>query len=301
MITIAATNEEIDRRVHRCCAPLFGTGILLSGGHDPSVTSATATFVKFESRIYVVTCHHVLSAFFSATVRGKRVIVPTLHCGNTIYPLATYASDGTYTSLFKSCREFPGAGDVDSDDALDALDRANADRPDIAIADITELWPMLRNLRDAEAIDLDAWVEPDWTTVQTTWIAFGFPDAHKYQAGDKVVAPMPRVSVSLATSFPTPEKPTYILCSTLESDHGWGFSGMSGGPVLVAHATDDTFAFVGITFEGAPSTKELSENSEAFVQKNDIVLKGYHLTPKQFGSWLSQVKYRVEHGASSID
>jgi hypothetical protein len=294
MIPIAATNKDIDRRVHECCAPLFGNGMLLEGGHDPSVTSATATFVKFESRFYVVTCHHVLSAFFSASVRSKRHIVPTLHSGGIIYHMGRYTSQGTYRWLFHSCRDFPRSEDVDNDEALAALDRVNAERPDIALADITEIWPEFRSQRNAEAIDLDTWTEPDWMTVQSTWLAFGFPDEHKYQAEDKLVAPMPRVSVNLATNFPTPEKPTYILCSTLASDHGWGFSGMSGGPVLVAHTTDDRFAFVGITFEGAPSTKELHDNAEAFVGKNDIVLKGYHLTPKQFGFWLSQLKYGVE-------
>lgn len=297
MIPIVATDEDIDQRVHQFCAPLFGNGIFLEGGHGPSVMSATATFVKFESRFYAVTCHHVLSAFFSASVRSNRRIVPTLHSGKAIYHIGSHTPQGTYRWSFHSCRDFPRSADVDNDDALAALDRANAERPDIAIADVTEIWQSFRRHRNAEAIDLDTWTEPDWATVQSTWLAFGFPDAHKYRAEDKLAAPMPRVSVNLATDFPTPEKPTYILCSTLTADHGWGFSGMSGGPVLVAHATDDRFAFVGITFEGAPSTKELHDNAEAFVKKSDIVLKGYYLTPQQFSLWLSQLKYGVELAA----
>ncbi|HDS1580802.1 TPA: hypothetical protein QEL15_002900 [Stenotrophomonas maltophilia] len=297
MIPIAATNEDIDRRVHQFCAPLFGNGMFLEGGHDSSVTSATATFVKFKSRFYAVTCHHVLSAFFSASVRSNRHILPTIHSGRAIYHFGSYTAQGTYRWSFHSCRDFPRSADVDNDDALAALDRANADRPDIAIADLTEIWPLFSSQRSAEAIDLDTWMEPDWAAVQSTWLAFGFPDAHKYQAEDKLVAPMPRVSVEIASNFPTPERSTYILCSTLAADHGWGFSGMSGGPVLVAHTTDDWFAFVGITFEGAPSAKELHDSVEAFVGKNDIVLKGYHLTPQQFSLWLSQLEYGVELAA----
>ncbi|TYD36749.1 hypothetical protein CEK63_04410 [Xanthomonas sontii] len=274
--------------------------MLLDSGHDTSVTSATATFVKFQSRFYVVTCHHVLSAFFSASVRNNRHIVPTLHSGRSIYQLGRYTRQGTYRWCFQSCRDFPDSADVDNEEALTALDRKNAERPDIAIADVTEIWTQFQDERNAEAIDLDTWTEPEWTTIQSTWLAFGFPDAHKYEDEGKLVAPMPRVSASLATDFPTQERPTYILWSTLTSDHGWGFSGISGGPVLVAHATDDKFFFVGITFEGAPSRKELHEDAEALVRKNDIVLRGYHLSPMQFGLWLSQLKYGVEVDALPI-
>ena len=117
---------------------------------------------------------------------------------------------------------------------------------------------------------------------------------HKFRVGDKVAAPMPRVSVELASSAPSAEKPKFTLCSTLDVDHGWGFSGLSGGPVLVAHIVDDRFSFVGITFEGAPSSKDLLDNAEAFVGKKDIVLMGYHITPQRFREWLSQRRYGVE-------
>ncbi len=123
MIPIAATSKEIDRRVHRFCAPPFGNGLLLDSGHDTSVTSATATFVKFQSRFYVVTCHHVLSAFFSASVRNNRHIVPTLHSGRSIYQLGRYTRQGTYRWCFQSCRDFPDSADVDNEEALTALDR----------------------------------------------------------------------------------------------------------------------------------------------------------------------------------
>lgn len=294
MIPISATNEDIDSRVRRCCAPLFGNGMHLEGGHDTSVTNATVTFVKFKSRYYAVTCHHVLSAFFNASVRSNRRIVPTLHFGSGVFPMGSYTSRGTYLWAFRSCRAFLDPVDMDSDDATARLDRANSTRPDIAIADVTRSWPIFCSQRDIEAIDLDTWTDPDWTTFQETWVAFGFPDEHKYQVENKLAAPMPRVSVNLATGFPSPEKPTFTLFSSLKSDHGWGFSGMSGGPVLVAHDTDDTFAFVGITFEGAPSTKELHNDADAIVQRTDIVLTGYHLTPQQFNSWLAQLTYEVE-------
>ncbi len=103
-----------------------------------------------------------------------------------------------------------------------------------------------------------------------------------------------RVAVNLATLPPSPERLTYILCSTLNVDHRWGFSGLSGAPVLVAHTSEDRYAFVGLTFEGSPSSKDLQQDEEAFVGKNDIVLRGYHFTPHEFRDWLSQRKFGVE-------
>ena len=294
MIYIDATNDNIDGLVKRVCAPLFATGQFLQGGHDESITSATVTFVKFESRVYAVTCHHVLSAFFTETIKKGRHIIPTIHKGRSIHQFGSYSAEGKYRWAFVSCRDFPAASDIDNAEALASLDRTNADKPDIAIADLTEGWPAIRTIRGAEAIDLDAWTEPDWSIAQPVWMAYGFPDNHKYRSGDQVAAPMPRVAVELASTVPSAEKPTYTLCSTLTIDHGWGFSGLSGGPALVAHTSEERYAFVGITFEGAPSSKDLEENAEAFVGKNDIVLMGYHLTPHQFKEWLSQRKNGVE-------
>jgi hypothetical protein len=294
MIYIDATNENVDGLVKRFCAPLFATGQFLQGGHDESTTSATVTFVQFQSRVYAVTCHHVLAAFRAEAIKKNRAIVPSIHTGTVIHQFGSYSSQGKYRWSFMSCRDFPAQADLENEDALASLGRANSDKPDIAIADITETWSVIRTNRGAEAIDLDAWTAPNWSIAQPVWMAYGFPDDHKYRSDDKVAAPMPRVAVELASAAPSPGKPTYTLCSTLTADHGWGFSGLSGGPVLIAHTLEDRYAFVGITFEGAPSSKEPHENAEAFVEKKDIVLMGYHLTPDRFQEWLEQRKYGVE-------
>jgi hypothetical protein len=296
MIYISATDDSIDGFVKRVCAPLFATTQFVHGGHDESATSATVTFVRFESRIYAVTCHHVVSAFFSEAVTTGHRIIPTTHSGRTIHQFGSYGPNGTCRWSFRSCRDFPAAADVRNQEVLAALDRANADKPDIAIADLTDIWASFSAARGADVVDLDAWTEPNWSSAQPIWMAYGFPNDHKYRTGDKVAAPMPRVSAELASTFPSAEKPTYILCSTLPTDHGWGFSGLSGGPALVAHASEDRYAFVGVTFEGAPSSKDLKENAEAFVGRSDIVLRGYHLTPMQFKTWLSQRQYEIELG-----
>ncbi|HEN3452955.1 TPA: hypothetical protein U5D89_000753 [Yersinia enterocolitica] len=294
MIYVDSTDDSIDGVVKRVCAPLFATTQFLQGGHNESTTSATVTFVQFESLVYAVTCHHVLSAFFTEAVRTGKRIAPAIHAGKTVRHFATYSPEGKYRWAFVSCRNFPLASDIDNTEALADLDRENAERPDIAIADVTEVWSAIKDNRGAEAINLDAWTEPDWSIAQPVWMAYGFPDDHKYLSSDKVAAPMPRVTVELATSPPSLEKPTYILCSTLDAEHGWGFSGLSGGPVLVAHTSDNRYAYVGLTFEGSPSSKDPQQDPEAFVRKDDIILRGYHLTPNEFRSWLSQRKFGVE-------
>lgn len=297
MIYIEATESTIDKKVKAVCAPLFATNQFLLGGHSDDTSNATVTFVQFKSRIYAVTCHHVLSAFQSEALKTGRRIVPSIHSGRSIHQFHSYGLEGQYRWTFHSCRDFPSDANINDEDALDELKRQNAERPDIAIADLTETWSEIQRLRGAEAINLDNWEEPNWSVCQQVWLAYGFPDGHKYLANEKVAAPMPRVAIELASSHPTPDKPTYTLCSTLALEHGWGFSGISGGPVLVAHNTDDRFAYVGITFEGAPSAANIQQNEEAFIGKCDIVLMGYHLTPSQFEGWLTKLAFGVEFSA----
>jgi hypothetical protein len=294
MVYIDAIDQTLDAIVKRYCAPLFATDQFLRSGHTATSINATVTFVKFESRMYAVTCHHVLSAFFREAVTKQLRVVPSIHAGLSIRQLGSFGPDGAYRWSIASCRDLPSTDDIGNPEALAALDRKNAGRPDIAIADLTDIWPDFSEQRDAAAIDLDAWVEPEWETAQPVWLAFGFPDAHKYEIGNKVAAPFPRVTAKLESSRPSPDKPTYTLCSTLHTAHGFGFSGLSGGPVLTAHTTKDRFAFVGITFEGAPSSKDIEKNPEAFVGAKDIILMGYHLTPQAFRFWLSQRQSGIE-------
>ncbi|EMV7410106.1 TPA: hypothetical protein NHQ21_004643 [Pseudomonas aeruginosa] len=294
MIYIDSTDDALDKRVKSVCAPLFATGQFLHGGHSETTINATVTFIQFESRIYAVTCHHVLSAFLTEALRTGRRIVPSIHSGQSIHQFHWYGPQGQYRWSFLSCRDFPSNANINDQQALSDMERRNMERPDIAIAEITSVWPVMQNSRGAEAINLDDWTEADWSSIQPVWLAYGFPDGHKYRTSDKVAAPMPRVAVELASSTPSSERPTYTLCSTLAVEHGWGLSGLSGGPVLVAHIDEDLYAYVGITFEGAPSAKELEENPESFIGKRDIVLRGYHLTPNNFRDWLLQLAFGVE-------
>lgn len=294
MIYVEATDATIDKQVKAVCAPLFATDQFLSGGHNAHTINATVTFVQFESRVYAVTCHHVLAAFHNEAFKTGKRIVPSIHSGRSIHQFHNYGDQGEYRWSFVSCRDFPSTACFNSQTKLDKLKSQNALLPDIAIADLTEIWSVLQQLRGAAAINLDDWVEPDWSICQKFWLAYGFPDGHKSLTGTTVSAPMPRITIELATFPPTPDKPTYTLCSTLPNPHGWGFSGISGGPVLVAHTAGGQYAYVGIVFEGSPSAVAIEENLESFVNDCDIVLTGYHLTPENFRYWLSMLRFGVQ-------
>lgn len=123
MIYINATNESIDALVKSVCALLYATDQFLLKGHNESTTSATVTFVKFKLRVYSVTCHHVLSAFFAAAVDKQCRLVPAIHSGHAIHQFGSIGYEGKLKWAFQSCREFPDCTDIGDSKALDALDR----------------------------------------------------------------------------------------------------------------------------------------------------------------------------------
>lgn len=294
MGTILATYDAIDARVSSMCAPLFATGRFLDGGHTEASINATVTFVEFENRIYAVTCHHVIAAFYAASVRENRQLVPSLHNGRAIIQFGSYGSGESFNWSFHSCRTFPTPAEILEGDqeALAARERRDAELPDIAIADITAAWASLTEQRGAEALSLDAWERPDWSVTQLTWVAFGFPDGHKYEKDDKLAVPMPKVRANLETSS-LDQRDEFVLCSTLSSEHGWGFSGMSGGPIFAPDKIKDSFYFVGITYEGSPGLRNSQSDDQAFLSKADILLRGYLISPATFRAWLELRRHGV--------
>ncbi|WP_133480300.1 trypsin-like peptidase domain-containing protein [Cognatilysobacter segetis] len=294
MAQIDATYDALDAQVKPICAPLFATGQYGVGGHTETSINATATFVKYRERIYAVTCHHVLAAFLAAAVKQKLPFVPSLHNGRAILHLGTYGPNGSFAWSFRSCRSFPTAEEIVHDDqaATLARDRSNADLPDIAIAEITSVWPSLIQQRNARALDLDTWEQPDWSETQSVWVAFGYPDGHKYEQDGKLAVPMPKVRAEQQTSR-LDQRESFVLCSPLGEDHGWGFSGMSGGPIFAPHKTKDCFYFAGITYEGSPGLRDAEGDDEAFLTKADILLRGYLISPAAFERWLELAQYGV--------
>ncbi|MBK9616759.1 MAG: hypothetical protein IPO35_15110 [Uliginosibacterium sp.] len=275
---------DLDKRVHAAIAPLFATDMVLSQGHSDAALNATVTFVRRNGQIYALTCHHVLEAFRLEAIKRNHPLAPSVHFGRSILQFKTL-HENVIRWTFRSCRDFPDPQIAKEAATLNRFNEVNATRPDIAIADVSpETWQMFNAARPMEPIDLDAWIEPPWSDLLPMWAAFGFPNGHKYLEGDKVVAPMPRITVELQSSSPQ-QREDFTLCSPLEREHGFGFSGISGGPVLAESGADQRFYFTGLVFEGMPSSVQPSGDAEAFLGPKDIFLLGYLLTPERFDSW----------------
>ena len=284
---------ELDKRVHAAIAPIFATDMFLKNGHTNASLNATVTFVKRHDCIFAVTCHHVLEAFRNEALKSGIPLAPSVHFGRTVIQFKSHHG-AAIRWTFASCRDFPDRSVLNNANALKAFNVQNASRPDIAIAEVpSETWAMFCKDRPMQPIDLDMWDTPPWGELGRFWAAYGFPDVHKYVAGDKVAAPMPRITVELQSSSPQ-HREDFILCSPLDREHGFGFSGISGGPVLAESEADQCFYFTGLVFEGTPSTVEPTSTEEAIFGSSDIFLRCYLLTPEAFDRWRSALKYGVE-------
>lgn len=284
---------DLDKRVHKAIAPLFATDMLLKDGHTDASLNATVTFVQRHGRIFAVTCHHVLEAFRTEALKRGVPLAPSVHFGRSVFQFK--AHHGTAIRwTFASCRDFPDATVLNNANSLKAFNDRNASLPDIAIADISpETWEMFCSGRPLEPIDLDEWTAPAWPQLERFWAAYGFPTKHKYVAQDKVAAPMPRITAELQSASPQ-HREDFILCSPLDREHGFGFSGISGGPVLAESEAKQCFYFTGLVFEGTPSTTERASSHDAILGSTDIFLRCYLLTPEAFDRWQSAHKYGVE-------
>lgn len=293
MIYINSKERELDATVHTFCAPLYGTGRWMVGGHTEASTSATATFIRHQGRVYAVTCHHVIDAFRVESIKSGRLLAPSLHLGNTIVQFSESTDRGVEKWSFRSCRDFASPEILECEERMNDFQRKNSKLPDIAIADITSKWSSISQTgRPLAALDLDEWVAPIWDDVQHVWLAYGFPTDHKTRDKNMVAAPMPRIASEIV-SFPGDGKLEFTLCSSLEKEHQWGFSGVSGGPVFAPHKTEDKFAFVGVVFEGAPSCMKVERNTDAIIQPEDIYIMANYISPDIFKTWIDGPSYGV--------
>jgi hypothetical protein len=284
---------DLDKRVHAAIAPLFATGMPPQHEHTAASLNATVTFVRRAGQIFAVTCHHVLEAFRIEALKSGVPLAPSVHFGKAVAQFKGGSARKSRWS-FASCREFSDAALLNDTTALKALNERNVARPDIAIAPVPQvIWEAFCKHRPLEPIDLDTWVAPPWQELGRFWAVYGFPTGHKYLAEEKVAAPMPRITAELQSPSPQ-EREDFILCSALDREHGLGFSGISGGPVLAGSDADQCYYFTGLIFEGAPSSTEAAHSGEAFLGSSDIFLRCYLLTPNIFDKWLATRKYGVE-------
>lgn len=135
---------------------------------------------------------------------------------------------------------------------------------------------------------MDDWDEPSWEKIKFP-SAFGYPTEHKSQSSGFVESPLIHVTAEVTRNI-SPSDSSFLLASSLESQHGYYFSGMSGGPVFHVHDGGE-ITLIGIVYEGIPgSSKEwLARGVQAFLTNSDIQIHAYMLTPYIFESWLKKV------------
>ena len=257
---------DIDRFVVQHCEPLFVTDPFLMGGHSSVRANGTITYIQFKEQLYAITCAHVYYEQYSQNkwlaIQGK---------GQYVYQLGRFTSEG-YKSNFYPLRK--------EDDTYGL---------DVAIIYLGDSFREVYFLKKGKsAINLDEWVEPNWQEIKLP-SAFGYPNEHKTQSSEFVESPLIQVDAEVTREI-SPIDTSFLLASSLDSEHGYYFSGMSGGPVF--HVLDGgEITLIGIVYEGTPgSSKEwLARDEQAFLTGRDIQIHAYTITPDIFEGWLNQV------------
>ena len=215
--------------------PLFLQDHFLFGGRDKDTKNATATFVQFEGKRYVVTCRHVLEIVKKRKEKSGPARFPTmaLVVGRAILNLSFFSAQGIQYALRTPKPE-------EGNEPLD-----------LAVAEISgAYWSLLAQRKGKTAIDLDNWREPKWARAEML-VAAGYPDEHKTHVTVDQQAMVGAPCVLLAA-----EKKGEInrnqkfaeMHSRLPKPHGYYFSGMSGGPMYVVQG--DIIVPMAIVFEG---------------------------------------------------
>lgn len=279
-----APNDSLFRRQ---TDPVWLQDHYLGTGHTEETHNATFTFIKRHGRTYAVTCGHVVDQLSNpASVPGAHLPTLALQIDHSVLNLS----------------QVTGVGRIMH--ATRATDKDGTHRDvDIAIAALSDsYWSLLTEKKNKTAIDLDAWREPRWDTVNMC-VAAGYLNEHKEQlevdGRDMVGTGFMRAIAAVSSTLGRDQK-FITLSSLLDEPHGYFFSGMSGGPVYAAEGEEDRFIEdeelfpVGIIFEGYPGSGRGealagANPGAAFLTDRDIFFRALTLTPEAFDHWLTLV------------
>lgn len=254
------------------CLPAFFHSSSMHEGHHQETDNATVTFVKYQQGIYAVTCRHVVEhldktrkelddGWQTLTLQLERVALQL----SAIDPNNSEKRQDIFRTLKK---DFSG------------------EQADIVIGPITDFyWELIENKKQKSPIDLDSWTEPRWSEYKFG-SAFGYPTDHKEHQGKYVATPCLHVTAEVVSPLGAEEK-KITLFSELDKPHGFFFSGMSGGVIILQH--DEFHDIAGIVYEGQPGGKD-QDNTETAVENvfsdKSILIKGFIITPEIFSNWL---------------
>ncbi len=276
---VAFSKEFRFMEINGCefCLPVFFHSYFLFDGHTEETENATLTFIKYENRIYAVTCRHVIHHLNSK--RNK-------------------LNDQWYTLSISLDQVILQLSDIDHADPSKRKDifrklTCSFDREDvdIVIAPIDSHWGLIKSKKNKKAIDLDSWSIMNWSKFKMG-TAFGYPTEHKELQGDKVAAPCINVCAELVSNVSITAR-QLTLFSTLQNPHGYFFSGLSGGVIVLS--SEDSHVPAGIIYEGQPGSskdfKDKQSNGQAFFSGNDILIKGFIISPSVFSEWLQRAGF----------
>ena len=267
---IDSSKRDLNKRLHRHCEPLFLVDAWVTLGHSDATPNATVTYVKHRGWCYAVTCRHVVEELDSIQINPSgRTTLATMYSRSISRFSEMDPASGRQRTTFKS----PAPG-------------GDCEGIDIAIHPLGAVMPWATEQKDKLPIDLDAWVEPQWTQMKFA-CAIGFATEHKSQEQDKVASPLHVVTAEVASNL-GPQYDKITLSASLEEPHGRFFSGMSGGAIFGDDGSDDPRP-IGIVIAGSPGGASAwgeRDPSAAFLTPNDIVITGLLLSPDRFHRWL---------------
>jgi hypothetical protein len=281
----AKCQSEPESLPRRHTDPAWLQDHFLGTGHDETARSATFTFIRRRGRHYAVTCRHIMEAVADPKmVPAAKNPTLALHVDRAVLNLSCFTAKGLALAVHAPRAE------------------TKHEEVDVAIAPLTGgYWDLLTKHKDKVPIDLDAWREPDWSSVKYC-LAVGYPDERKKNVaaddGQKVANQLTTAVAEVSSRLGRFER-LIALSSTLEKPHGFYFSGMSGGPVYAVEGheqrkvEDDELFPIGIIFEGFPSsgradTQGGKDPASAFLTDRDLFFRALTLTPEFFDEWLQK-------------
>jgi hypothetical protein len=268
------TKDNEDRKKGEALArsqtdPLYLQDHFLRGGRDKDTKNATATFVQFCGKQYVVTCRHVLEIVQKRKERSDRARFPTmaLVVERAVLNLSFFSAQGLQYALRTPK---PDEGDAPLD---------------LAIAEVSGAhWSLLAQRKGKTAIDLDNWREPKWVRAKML-VAAGYPDEQKthVKVDQQNMLGAPFVLLAAEKKGTIDRHHQFAeMYSRLPQPHGYHFSGMSGGAMYIVQG--DIIIPMGIVFEGWPQSR--NSKPHPTLTANNIYIRGLTLTPATFSDWL---------------
>lgn len=268
------TIEELHKNIKKICMPLFIEDNPFGIGHSKNTPNGTVTFIKFGEKVFLCTCKHVIKF---ATADLDALKYPQLFFKYFVFNFKILLINKDTPSDFIFYPNFLCSNDFD-----------------------IALYPVsLKYFNDMFAkqgksyIDLDNYGGINYQKINMVH-AFGWLSEHKEQNDKEVITRLAGSYGELQTKDMTTYTEKFTIFSELDRNHGYFFSGMSGGPVVLCEDKDNSYTPFGIVYEGQPGSKEAQQEGESLFAGNHILYECFQLNPELFAKWIINAKWSWE-------